>query len=149
MKKIIALLSCIATLFCLTSCEAFIDFFKVERFYYDFDEISKDMEKVEIIQLPHSGVIRSQIDDLEESEIEILKTLDRDESLALLEDLSRIQYVDGPFVYNGPPCLDETCIRVWYLDGTFEFFSGTITTLEWGWADMDEYWQLIDKYLEQ
>ena len=49
MKKIIALLSCIATLFCLTSCEAFIDFFKVERFYYDFDEISKDMEKVEII----------------------------------------------------------------------------------------------------
>ena len=95
MKKIIALLLCLSTLFCLTSCESFIDLLKVERFYYDFDEISKDMEKVEIIQLPHSGVIRSQIDDLEESEIEILKTLDRDESLAILEDISRMKYEDG------------------------------------------------------
>ena len=75
LKKIIALLSCIATLFCLTSCEAFIDFFKVERFYYDFDEISKDMEKVEIIQLPHSGVIRSQIDDLEEFDTSLSKSM--------------------------------------------------------------------------
>ena len=70
MKKIIALLSCLAILFCLTSCEAIIDRLKTEEFYYDFEEISKDMERVEIIQLPHSGVIRSQIDDLEEFDLE-------------------------------------------------------------------------------
>lgn len=149
MKKIIALLLCLSTLFCLTSCDAIIDRLKTEEFYYDFEEISKDMEKVEIIQLPYSGVIRSQIDDLEESEIEILKTLDRDESLAILEDLSRIKYVDGPFVYNGPPRFDEKCIRVWYLDGTFEIFAGTITTLEWGRADHNEYLELLNKYLER
>ena len=149
MKKIIALLLCLSTLFCLTSCESFIDLLKVERFYYDFDEISKDMEKVEIIQLPHSGVIRSLIDDLEESEIEILKTLDRDESLAILEDISRMKYVDGPFVYNGPPRFDERCVRVWYLDGTFEIYSSMITSLKWGRTSYPEFQEMLDKYLEE
>ena len=149
MKKIIALLLCLSTLFCLTSCDAIIDRLKTEKFYYDFEEISKDMEKVEIIQLPHPGVIRSQIDDLEESEIEILKTLDRDESLAILEDISRMKYVDGPFVYNGPPRFDERCVRVWYLDGTFEIFAGAITTLEWGRTSYPEFQEMLDKYLEE
>ena len=149
MKKVIVSLSCFAVLFLLTSCEAFVDVFKIERFYYDFDEISQNVEKAEIIKLPHSDVFYDEIEDLEESEIEILKTLSYDETLELLKDLSQIQYTDGPFVYNGPPRIDEKCVRVWYLDGTFEIFSGEITTLEWGSADHREYIKLLNKYLEQ
>ena len=73
MKKFIALLSCLAILFCLTSCDAIIDRFKTEEFYYDFEEISQNVEKAEIIQLPHSDVFLGEIDNLEESKIAIIR----------------------------------------------------------------------------
>ena len=149
MKKIIALLLCLSALFCLTSCDAIIDRFKTVYFYYDFEEISQNVEKAEIIQLPHSDIFLDEIDNLEESEIEILATFNYDRTMELLQDFSQIQYFDSLFLYNGPPRFGEKCIRVWYLDGTFDIYSSQITTVRWGCTHRVDFYGLINRYLEQ
>ena len=153
MKKIIALLCCFAFLFVLTSCDSdfvnsVVDFIG-HTFYYEYDEISQNVEKAEIIKLTADYSYFS-IDRVDESDVEILKTLDYEKTLEILQDFSQIEYADGLFVYNGPPSFDEICIRVWYLDGTFDIYCSSITTLAWGnCADIQDYYKLIDKYLEQ
>ena len=148
MKRIVALISCLTVLFLLTSCEEIVDLFKTEEFYYDFDEISQNVEKVELIKL--AGAVHfNEIKDLKESEIQILKTLDYDKTLELLKDVSSFKYVDGPFVYNGPVYFDERCVRVWYLDGTFEIYSSRITSLKWGRTSYPEFQEMLDKYLQE
>ena len=148
MKKIVALFSGLAILFCLTSCDDFIGYFKTETFYYEFEEISQNVERAEIIKLAED-VHLSEINDLKESEIQILKTLDYDKTLELLKDISVFMYADGPFVYNGPVYFDERCVRVWYLDGTFEVYSSHLTTLAFGRTSYPEFQEMLEKYLEE
>ncbi len=156
MKKIIALLCCFAFLFVLTSCDndfvnSVVDAVIGHTFYYEYDEISQNVEKAEIINLTADYTYSSAftIDKIDESDVEILKTLDYEKTLELLQDFCQIEYAEGPFVYNGLPIFDEICIRVWYSDGTGDLYSSSITTLAWGSCGWKDFRDLTNKYLEQ
>ena len=156
MKKIIALLCCFTFLFVLTSCDndfanSVVDAVIGHTFYYEYDEISQNVEKAEIINLTADYTYSSAftIDKIDESDVEILKTLDYEKTLELLQDFCQIEYAEGPFVYKGLPIFDEICIRVWYSDGTGDLYSSSITTLAWGSCGWKDFRDLTNKYLEQ
>lgn len=156
MKKTLICCLVFAILFSLTSCDVFLnyveDMVKTERFRYDYEEISENVDKAEIIKLTaiYHYTTTFTNDYIDESDVEILKTLEHEKTLEFLRDFSQIDYTDGPFVYHGPPSFDEICFRVWYLDGRYELFSGSLTSLKRGnCADIRDYDNLVKKYLEQ
>ena len=83
MKKTLICCLIFAILFSLTSCDVFLnyveDMVKTERFRYDYEEISENVDKAEIIKLTatyHSYTSIDRIDEKTDAEIkELLRIL--------------------------------------------------------------------------
>ena len=152
MKKIVALLCCL-TLFSLTGCnkvsmDELIGAFRVNYFHFDYDELVKDVESAEIIEMKASYA-HHQAYEIDESKVEIKKTFDHDTTLELLYDLSQIEYNDGPIFFSQLPSFAGDCIRVRYSDGSYEIYACNTTSVAWAQCGFREFDAMISKYMEK
>ena len=129
MKKIFVIVLCI--LFpLLAGCEAFIH-------QYDYDDISENLTKAEIVFYERDGSISV-----------IYKSLEYDESLNLLNDYSQLYFDAEIPLVGGPAPHYGKSIRAYYKDGSCRIFTMMgETTQSWAHCNEDEYLKIIDKYL--
>ena len=131
MKKSIFCLLVLLVLIALTGC--------VNSFYFEYDDLARDVEKAEIINLDKNHTI--------DEDIEVVHTLTYDETLQLLSELSKIEYKNTPLGPGMPPTPLGLCIRVWYSDGRYEIYGSSGTTTAWGECEKDVFDSLIEKYM--
>ena len=131
MKKNIFVIVLLIILLSFTSC--------IHSFYFEYDELIKDVKNAEIINL--------DTDYEDDDDIEILFVFDYDETLKLLDEFSKIEYTDAPIGPGVPPRPRGHCIRVWYSDGHCDVYGSSGTSVRWGRGDSDAFNTLIDKYI--
>ena len=141
MKKTIVLIILLLSILLLSSCEV-IDFVlnieppcKNENYYFDYEKLTYRMVKVQIAEWTSDDVI-------------VLKEFTYEESLQIIYDLCQIKHMWYIPFYGGPPGPDGICIKVFYENDDWEFFSyyGTSTEI-CAPCSKDEYFNLLSKYL--
>jgi len=153
MKKIVVLVLCCCLLFSLTGCvgsswDEIVSLYTLDYFYFEYDELVNNVEKAEIVNLNVNYSYGTKCDKIDETRVEILKTFDYDTTLELLYDLSQIEYNDGPIIGSQLPTFGGDCIRVWYLDGSYDIYDYGTTTVVWGQCNREDFNNLIAKYME-
>ena len=109
-------------------------------FYLEYDELAENLEKAEIIYVEDFSYGGT-------GKITVVKTLEYDEALAAIKDLSEIQYVSP--LFGSPPVPDGYCLRLWYKDGTNQIYRASGTTARWAWCvNTDEFDVMINKYMD-
>ena len=108
-------------------------------FYFEYNELAENLEKAEIVYVEdfiYGGT----------GKITVVKTLEYDEALAAINDLSKIQYISP--LFGSPPVPDGYCLRLWYKDGTSEIYGAGGTTARWAWCldSREKFDKLIEKY---
>ena len=92
MKKMLFLNVVMAlALFSLGGC------FGRKEYYFSYDELKSNVERVEIVEVPGGNL----------QKINILKSLDEEESDLILKELSEIRY---SFIWNDPPRPSGICL---------------------------------------
>lgn len=131
MKKYTIIAVLLFVVLAFTSC--------IHSFYFEYDELIKDVKNAEIINLDRNY----DIDD----DIEVLYVFDYDETLKLLDEFSKIEYKDTPIGPGVPPTPSGHCIRIWYSDGHCDIYGYTGTSVAWGECDKATFNALIEKYI--
>ena len=144
MKKTIVLIILLLSILLLSSCEV-IDFvlnikpYETEK-YFDYEKLTYRMVKVQIAEW--------KFDSYGKSTVLVLKEFTYEESLQIIYDLCQIKYMWYNPLIGGPPGPDGICIKVFYENDDWEFFSyyGTSTEI-CASCSKEEYFNLLSKYL--
>ncbi|MBQ3016532.1 MAG: hypothetical protein IJD79_07115 [Clostridia bacterium] len=141
MKKVILLILVLSLVLSLYSC-SIVDYIINGK----TDDVEICFEYEDLI----SGMTYVQIADWKQTsdEVIVLKEFTYEESLVLLYDFSQITYTTYIPIYGGPPGPNGVCIKVFYEDGDWDFYSyyGTNTMLR-SYCSQKVYYDLISKYL--
>ena len=110
-------------------------------FYFEYDELVKNLEKAEIVYVEDFSYGGT-------GKITVVKTLEYDEALAAIKDLSKIQYISP--LFGNPPVPDGYCLRLWYKDGTNQIYGASGTTARWAWCvdNREKFDVMINKYID-
>ena len=152
-KKVIALTLCCLVLFSLTGCnkiswDELVGAFRVDYFYFDYDDLAENVDFAEIIEIIDRRYPMHAAYEIDESHVKIKKTFDYDTTLELLYEFSQIEYNDGPIFFSQLPEFLGDCIRVWYSDGSYEIYGCSTTSVAWAQCTSKDYDDLISKYME-
>ena len=127
MKKrfYILLSSIVILLFCISTYSCFLEH------YYDYNDLTGNVEKVEIINIV-------------DGRKEVLKVLSEEEMEEFFQDLSEIKYTT--IAYGSRPEVSGIAIKLYYKNGETEVFNWVRRTST---CNKYEFTKMLEKYLAE
>ncbi len=131
MKKMLFLnVVMVLALFFLGGC--FLD----KARYFSYDELKNNVERVEIVEIPGGDL----------KKMNILKSLDEEESDLILKELSEIRYT---YIWNDPPEIPGgICLRLYNIDGTVDFIGIYGSTIDRVCCSETEFMEMIEQFVD-
>ena len=131
MKKMLFLnVVMVLALFFLGGC--FLD----KARYFSYDELKNNVERVEIVEIPGGDL----------KKMNVLKSLDEEESDLILKELSEIRYT---YIWNDPPDIPSgICLRLYNIDGTVDLIGIYGTTIDRICCSESEFMEMIEQFVD-
>ena len=131
MKKMLFLnVVMVLALFFLGGC--FLD----KSRYFSYDELKNNVERVEIVEIPGGDL----------KKMNVLKSLDEEESDLILKELSEIRYT---YIWNDPPDIPSgICLRLYNIDGTVDLIGIYGTTIDRICCSESEFMEMIEQFVD-
>ena len=105
------------------------------EYYFSYDELKSNVERVEIVEIPGGDL----------KKMNVLKSLDEEESDLILKELSEIRY---SFIWNDPPRPSGICLRLYNIDGTEDVIGLYGTTIAPVCCSESEFMEMIEQFVD-
>ncbi len=104
--------------------------------YFSYDELKNNVERVEIVEIPGGDL----------KKMNVLKSLDEEESDLILKELSEIRYT---YIWNDPPDIPSgICLRLYNIDGTVDLIGIYGTTIDRICCSESEFMEMIEQFVD-
>ena len=104
--------------------------------YFSYDELKNNVERVEIVEIPGGDL----------KKMNVLKSLDEEESDLILKELSEIRYT---YIWNDPPDIPSgRCLRLYNIDGTVDLIGIYGTTIDRICCSESEFMEMIEQFVD-
>ena len=107
-----------------------------KEYYFSYDELKNNVERVEIVEIPGGDL----------KKMNVLKSLDEEESDLILKELSEIRYT---YIWNDPPDIPSgICLRLYNIDGTVDLIGLYGTTIDRICCSESEFMEMIEQFVD-